>query len=346
MPNMNEITFTKPDDWHCHLRDGAVLKQTVQDTATRFRRALIMPNLATPITTVELAEQYRERILAACPAGSAFTPLMTLYLTEALTAQTLHAAKETGFIPAVKYYPAGATTRSEYGVRALENVFDQLAVMEEIGLVLCVHGESTAPGDDIFDREKIFIDQTLSVILRRFPKLRVVLEHISTAYAATCVADAPDNVAATITAHHLWLARNALFEGGIRPHVFCRPILKRETDRLALIAAATSGNPKFFLGTDSAPHPRSQKENPCGCAGIYSAPAGIEAYAQCFAAHNALPKLEGFASHFGAQFYGFAPNSETITLIHKPWTLPNQLPFDDDVVIPFLAGDVCEWKIK
>ncbi len=309
---MQTITITRPDDWHLHLRDGAEMAAVLPDTAKRFARAIVMPNLKPPVTSVELARAYRDRILAALPTGLEFTPLMTLYLTDHTSPQEIERAKASGFIHAVKLYPAGATTNSQSGVTDLKKVSAVLAAMEANGLPLLVHGEVT--DGDMFDREQIFIDRLLRPLVERYPNLRLVLEHITTKQAAEFVASAGANIGATITAHHLLLNRNALFQGGIRPHHYCLPILKREEHRQALVQAATSGNPKFFLGTDSAPHAQHTKENACGCAGVYTANAAIELYAEVFDNVGALDKLEGFASFFGADFYGLPRNNSKITL--------------------------------
>ncbi|WP_081576802.1 dihydroorotase, partial [Acidithiobacillus thiooxidans] len=279
---VKRLTLIRPDDWHLHLRDGAMMAAALPDTARRFARAIVMPNLQPPITTVDLAQAYRERILAALPENMHFEPLMTLYLTDNMPESEIAKAKNSGFVQAIKYYPTGATTHSEHGVTDLKRAYSVLAAMEKQDLPLLLHGEVTDPTVDVFDREAVFIDRHLMPLTRDFPGLRMVLEHITTHAAVDFVRQAPDNVAATITAHHLLLNRNALFEGGLRPHYYCLPLLKRETQRVALVAAATSGNPKFFLGTDSAPHPRHAKESACGCAGIYSAHAAMELYAEIF----------------------------------------------------------------
>jgi len=346
MAAMTNIILTKPDDWHCHLRSDAYLLRTVNDTASRFQRALIMPNLAKPITNITLAEKYRDQILKALTVTKNFTPLMTLYLTESMETKTLRAAKQSHFIIACKLYPKGATTLSDKGVHDLEKIYPLLDVMQEEDLVLCIHGESTAPEDDIFDREKIFIETHLSAILKRFPRLRIVLEHISTKTAVDFIRSGPNTLAATITAHHLWYNRNALLTGGIHPHNYCLPILKRRSDQEALIQAATSGNSKFFLGSDSAPHPQKSKESACGCAGIYTAHAAIELYAQIFSESDALPQLESFASFNGANFYQVPINQEKITLSKTEWQIPETLSFGHEIVIPFLAGHSLEWKIE
>ena len=300
---MNRLSLIRPDDWHLHLRDGDALKSVLADSARRFARAIVMPNLKTPVTTVAAATAYRDRILAALPPGSDFEPLMTLYLTDNTSPQEIYKAKASGIVKAVKYYPAGATTNSDAGVTEIGKCTDALHVMAESGIPLLIHGEVTDPKIDVFDREKVFIERTLIGVLQKFPGLRIVLEHITTANAVKFVLSAPDTVAATITAHHLLMNRNDIFSGGIRPHNYCLPVLKREEHRQALIKAATSGNSKFFLGTDSAPHSRQSKETACGCAGIYTAHAALELYAEAFDAAGSLDKLEGFASFYGADFY-------------------------------------------
>jgi dihydroorotase len=341
------LTLTRPDDWHLHLRDGDAMRAVLPDTAKRFGRAIVMPNLKPPVTTVAQAAAYRERILDALPAELAFQPLMTLYLTDNLPADEIDKARDSGFVHAVKLYPAGATTNSDAGVTDLRKCAATLACMEKRGLPLLVHGEVTDPAVDIFDREAVFIDTILSPLLKDFPALKVVLEHITTQDGAEFVKSSGNNVAATITAHHLLLNRNAIFSGGIRPHHYCLPVLKRETHRQALVKAATSGNPKFFLGTDSAPHAKSTKEAACGCAGCYTAHAGIELYAEAFEAAGALDKLEGFASHFGADFYGLPRNAEKITLLREAWQVPAQLPyFESDVLIPLRAGETVAWRLE
>ena len=342
---MRRVTITRPDDWHLHLRDGDHLRAVLPASAQRFARAIVMPNLKPPVTTTEMALAYRDRIVAALPAGAAFEPLMTLYLTDNTTADEIRRAKASGAVHAVKYYPAGATTNSDSGVTDLDRCDAALGAMEECGLPLLVHGEVTFPNVDIFDREKIFIDRVLIPTLLRYPRLRVVFEHITTREAARFVLAAAPTVAATITAHHLLLNRNALFAGGIRPHHYCLPILKREADRQALIDVATSGNPKFFLGTDSAPHARDTKETTCGCAGVYTAHAGVELYAEIFSASNALDKLEGFASIFGPDFYGLPRNGDSITLVKETWDVPAELPFGDGTLVPFRAGGTVSWRM-
>lgn len=342
---MQSITLIRPDDWHLHVRDGEALEAVVPHTAERFGRALIMPNLKPPVTTTEQALAYRERILAAVP-GSRFDPLMSLYLTDNLSPDEIDRAKASGKIIAVKLYPAGATTNSDAGVTSIDKVYPVLERMEALGMVLCVHGEATGNDVDVFDREHVFIERVLSPLVRRFPKLRVVFEHITTAEAAQFVRAAGANVAATVTAHHLLLNRNAIFAGGIRPHHYCLPVLKRETHRRALVEAVTSGNPRFFLGTDSAPHARSTKEAACGCAGCYTAHAGIELYAEAFEAAGALEKLEAFASLNGPAFYGMAPNADTITLQRESWTVPESYGYlGGDPLVPLRAAESVAWKL-
>lgn len=342
---MQSITLIRPDDWHLHVRDGAALATVVPHTAARFGRALIMPNLRPPVTTTEQALAYRERILAAVP-GSSFEPLMSLYLTDNTDPDEIDRAKASGRIIAAKLYPAGATTNSDAGVTAIERIHPVLERMEARGLVLCVHGEVTAGDVDVFDRERAFIERVLSPLVRRFPGLRVVFEHITTAEAAQFVRAAGANVGATVTAHHLLLNRNAIFAGGIRPHHYCLPVLKRETHRQALVEAVTSGHARFFLGTDSAPHARSTKENACGCAGCYTAHAGIELYAEVFHAAGALEKLEAFASLNGPAFYGLPPNSDRITLARDAWTVPEAYDYlEQDPLVPLRAGEAIGWRM-
>jgi len=343
---MNRVTIIRPDDWHLHLRDGEPMRAVLPATARRFARAIVMPNLLPPVTTTAMALDYRGRIMSALPGGMKFEPLMTLYLTDRTTGDEIRRARQSGVVQAVKYYPAGATTNSDAGVTALTRCEDALAAMTECGLPLLVHGEVTFADVDIFDREKIFIDRVLIPVLNKFSGLRVVFEHITTRDAVRFVLDAPPRVAATITAHHLLLNRNALFAGGIRPHHYCLPILKREEDRQALIGAAVSGNSRFFLGTDSAPHARNTKEAACGCAGSYTAHAGIELYAEIFDAANALDKLEAFASMHGPDFYGLPRNQGRITLEKEAWSVPQELPFHRDTLVPFRAGGTVNWKIK
>lgn len=342
---MQSITLIRPDDWHLHVRDGAALATVVPHTAARFGRALIMPNLRPPVTTTEQALAYRERILAAVP-GSSFEPLMSLYLTDNTDPDEIDRAKASGRIIAAKLYPAGATTNSDAGVTAIERIHPVLERMEARGLILCVHGEVTAGDVDVFDRERAFIERVLSPLVRRFPGLRVVFEHITTAEAAQFVRAAGANVGATVTAHHLLLNRNAIFAGGIRPHHYCLPVLKRETHRQALVEAVTSGHARFFLGTDSAPHARSTKENACGCAGCYTAHAGIELYAEVFHAAGALEKLEAFASLNGPAFYGLPPNSDRITLARDAWTVPEAYDYlEQDPLVPLRAGEAVGWRM-
>ena len=342
----DRVTIARPDDWHLHLRDGPALAAVVPATANVFARAIVMPNLKPPVTTVAAAAAYRERILAALPAGGArFTPLMTLYLTEATSAVEVRRSRDSEFVCAVKYYPAGATTHSEHGVGRLERAYPALEAMERDGVVLCVHGEVTDAGVDVFDRERVFVDRELHAIVRDFPGLRVVVEHITTREAAQFVTDAGENVAATITPQHLLYSRNALFVGGIRPHVYCLPILKRETHRQALVAAATSGSPKFFLGTDSAPHARHTKEHPCGCAGCFTAPVALPLYAEAFEDAGALHRLEGFASWFGADFYRLPRNVERVTLVRESVPVPAHYPFGEDTVVPLRAGESVRWRV-
>ena len=343
---MNSITLTRPDDWHLHLRDGAAMAAVLPDTARRFARAIVMPNLKPPVTTVALAAAYRERILAALPVGMDFSPLMTLYLTDNMAPSEIDAARASGFVHAVKLYPAGATTNSDAGVTDLKKCAATLARMEKLGLPLLVHGEVTDPAVDVFDREAVFIDRVLVPLLRDFPALKLVLEHITTRDGIDFVTAGGANVAGTLTAHHLLLNRNAIFAGGIRPHHYCLPVLKRETHRRALVAAAISGSPKFFLGTDSAPHAQSTKEAACGCAGCYTANAGIELYAEVFDAENALDKLEAFASFHGADFYGLPRNAGAITLKREARAVPASLDYlPGDRLVPLRAGESIAWRL-
>mgnify|MGYP000580160535 CR=1 FL=1 len=342
---MNKLTITRPDDWHLHLRDGASLKAVLADTANRFARAIVMPNLRPPVTTMDLAESYRQRILANLPSGSKFEPLMTLYLTDNTSPEEIIKAKASGFVHGVKLYPAGATTNSDSGVTSFDACERALDAMQKHGMPLLVHAEVTDADVDVFDREKVFIDRNMKPLLARFPELKVIFEHITTRDAAQFVAAAPANVAATITPHHLLMNRNAMFAGGMRPHHYCLPILKREEHRLALVDAAISGSPKFFLGTDSAPHPKSAKESACGCAGMYSAHAGIELYAEVFEAANALDKLEAFSSFYGADFYGLPRNQDHITLVKESWQVPAEIEFGDDVLVPLRAGQSVQWRM-
>ncbi|MBA3699544.1 MAG: dihydroorotase [Planctomycetes bacterium] len=337
------LTLVRPDDWHVHLRDGHILSKVLPDTARRFARAMVMPNLNPPVTTTEHARAYRERIMAAVPSGASFAPLMTLFLTEATQADEIVRAKASGFVHAIKYYPAGATTHAERGVRSLQNCYPVLAAMERHDVPLLMHGEVTDPTVDIFDREAVFIERHLAPLVRDFPGLRMVLEHITTRTAVDFVRSSPGNVAATITAHHLLLNRNAMFIGGIRPHHYCLPVLKRETHRLALIEAATSGSPKFFLGTDSAPHSRRAKESACGCAGMYTAHAALELYVEAFEQTGALDRIEAFASFHGADFYRLPRNQDTVTLVKRPCPVPSEIDLGDDTLVPFRAGDQVAW---
>jgi dihydroorotase len=339
---MDRITLTRPDDWHVHLRDGDMLAAVLPDTARRFARAIVMPNLKPPVRTVAEAATYRERILAALPAGMAFDPLMTLYLTDNTDPAEITKARASGFVQAVKYYPAGATTNSDSGVTDIRKVDAVLEAMQEAGLPLLLHGEVTDPEVDVFDRETVFIDRILAPLLQRLPRLKVVLEHISTRQAAEFVTAAPANVAATVTAHHLLYSRNAMFQGGIRPHYYCLPVLKRELHRRALVEVATGGNPKFFLGTDSAPHAKGAKENACGCAGIYTAHAALELYAEAFAAAGALDRLEAFASFFGPDFYGLPRNRDTVTLVRETSAVAADHPSG---VVPLRAGENLGWRL-
>ena len=343
---MQSITLIRPDDWHLHVRDGAALAAVVPHTARCFGRALIMPNLRPPVTTTEQAMAYRARILAAVPAGVRFEPLMSLYLTDNLAPDEIDRAQASGAVVAVKLYPAGATTNSDAGVTSIEKVYPVLERMQKRGMVLCVHGEATHPEVDVFDREQVFIEQVLAPLVARFPALRIVFEHITTGEAVMFVEQTGPTVAATITAHHLLLNRNAIFAGGIRPHHYCLPVLKRETHRRALVRAATSANPKFFLGTDSAPHARAAKEAACGCAGCYTAHAALELYAEVFERAGALDRLEAFASLNGPAFYRLAPNAERITLAREAWTVPPAYDYlPDDPLVPLRAGESVAWRI-
>lgn len=342
---MDQITLTLPDDWHLHLRDNETLASTVPAATRGFGRGIIMPNIVPPATTVERVAAYRERILAQRPAGSNWEPLMVLYLTDNTTPDEIRAAKECGFIHGCKYYPAGATTNSDSGVTDLNNITAVLQAMEEVGMILQLHGEVTTADIDIFDREAVFIERHLKVIAQQFPKLKIILEHITTKQAAEFVAGAGDNIAATITPQHLLYNRNHMLAGGIRPHFYCLPILKRDIHQQALIEAATSGSPKFFLGTDSAPHAKNKKESACGCAGCFSHHAAIELYAQAFEEAGALDKLEAFASFYGADFYDLPRHRETITLSRQLWELPASIPFEDTQLVPLGAGTTLNWKL-
>lgn len=344
---MTSLTLTRPDDWHLHLRDGEALAAVTGASARQMGRAIIMPNLKPPVTTTEQARAYRQRILAALPEGSRFEPLMTLYLTDDTPAEEIERAHASGLIQAVKLYPAGATTNSASGVTDLAHCDAAIGAMARLGMPLLVHGEVTSAEIDIFDREAVFIERVLKPLLERHPDLKVVFEHITTADAAEFVASAPSSVGATITAHHLLFNRNHMLVGGIRPHYYCLPILKRERHREALLGAATSGNPKFFLGTDSAPHAQGDKESACGCAGAYTAPAAIELYATAFEQAGALDRLEGFASHHGPDFYRLPRNADSVTLVREPWRVPESLPYaDGQRIVPLLAGETLEWKLR
>ena len=342
---MKTLTLTRPDDWHLHLRDGAALQAVIPHSARQFARAIIMPNLRPPVTTTEQALAYRVRILEAVPPGLDFQPLMTLYLTDQTPPAEIMHAQASGHVVAGKLYPAGATTNSDSGVTDIRRIYPVLEAMQRCGMPLLVHGEVTDPDVDIFDREAVFIERVLIPLIRNFPALKIVLEHITTQEAADFVLDAPPTVAATITAHHLLYNRNAIFQGGVRPHYYCLPVLKRERHRQALIRAATSGNPKFFLGTDSAPHPRQGKEAACGCAGCYTAYAALELYAEAFDAAGALARLEAFAGFYGPDFYGLPRNVGTLTLQRQPARVPETLPFGDDLLIPLCAGEMLNWRL-
>jgi dihydroorotase len=342
---MSPLTIRQPDDWHVHLRDGAALPSVLKFTAERFGRAIVMPNLKPPITTAAQASAYRDRIIRALPAGSGFEPLMTLYLTDATPPGEIDRALSLGFVHGVKLYPAGATTHSDAGVTDIRRVHSTLARMEEADLTLQVHGEVTGTDVDVFDREARFIDDVLAPLLERFPRLPVVFEHITTARAAEFVRTARSGIAATITPQHLLLNRNAIFSGGIRPHHYCLPVLKREADRRALLDAATSGNPRFFLGTDSAPHERATKENGCGCAGMFTAHAAIELYAEAFDEAGRLDRLQGFASDFGADFYGLPRHEAAITLIKESWVPPEMYEFGSGTLVPYRGGEPVAWRL-
>jgi len=341
---MKTVQLTQPDDAHLHLRDGVYLKTTVPATAKQFARAIVMPNLKPPVTTLDALIAYKARILSAIPAEFSFEPLMTLYLTDSTTPQQIAEVAASKEVTAIKLYPAGVTTHSEAGVKELTQLYPVFAAMEAYDLPLLIHGETSDPTVDIFDRERYFLDQMESIV-QKFTQLRVVFEHITTQEAVQFVLSASDHLAATITPHHLLLNRNHLLSGGIRPHYYCLPVLKRRQHQEALLAAATSGNKKFFLGTDSAPHTVSTKEAACGCAGIYSAHAAIELYAEAFDRAGALDKLEGFASHYAADFYRIARNTQQITLIQKPWKVAKALPFGDEIVVPLWAGDSLNWQL-
>ncbi|MGH8508698.1 MAG: dihydroorotase [Gammaproteobacteria bacterium] len=340
-----ELTIRKPDDLHVHLRDGPWMANVLPHTAMRFRRAVVMPNLDPPVTTTAAALAYRARILDALPRDLRFEPLMTLYLTEETAIEEIRKAKLSGYVVAVKYYPAGGTTHSNRGVADIRKVYPVLAELENLGMPLLLHGEIIEPAVDFFDRESVFIERILGEIIRRFPGLKLVLEHITTRAAVEYVRAGPATLAATITAHHLLLNRNALFQGGLQPHYYCLPLLKTEEDRQALVQAATSANPKFFLGTDSAPHARAAKERACGCAGIYTAHAALELYAEVFDGAGSLDRLDGFASGHGAAFYGLPRTSEKLTLRKAPMTVPRKYPFGSDELVPFRAGAACGWAL-
>jgi dihydroorotase len=344
----DSVTLARPDDWHLHVRDGAVLAAVLPHTARQFGRAIIMPNLRPPVTTTEMAAAYRGRILAALPKdgpGAKFEPLMTLYLTDNTPPDEIRRARESGFVHGVKLYPAGATTNSDAGVTSVAKCAKTLEAMQEHDLPLLVHGEVTDPAIDMFDREKVFIDRVMTPLRRDFPALKVVFEHITTKDAADYVRDADGPTGATLTAHHLLYNRNALFVGGIRPHYYCLPVLKRETHRVALLAAATSGNPRFFLGTDSAPHAKGLKEHACGCAGCYTALHALELYTQAFDQAGALDKLEGFASFHGADFYGLPRSTEQVTLRREEWTLPAEFMAGDNAIVPLGGGESIGWRL-
>jgi len=340
------LTMRRPDDWHVHLRDGAMLAAVSPWTARSFARAIVMPNLVPPVTTVAAAEAYRARIMAALPESVRFTPLMTCYLTDAAVPAEIEGGYHAGVFAAVKLYPARATTNSAAGITDIAKTYPTLERMAAIGMPLLIHGEVTDPEVDVFDREAVFIERVLAPLLARFPQLKIVLEHVTTADAVEFVSAAGPNLAATITAHHLMINRNALFAGGLRPHMYCLPVAKRERHRLALRRAATSGNPKFFLGSDTAPHPAKDKESDCGCAGIFSAPAALELYAQVFDEERALDRLEAFASLNGPRFYGLAANDERIALVRHGWRIPSEIAAGDAVVKPFMGGEEVGWRIE
>ncbi len=342
---MNTLTIARPDDWHLHLRDGDALAAVAGMSARQFGRAVVMPNLKPPVTTVESARRYRQRIVDALPAGCRFEPLMTLYLTDHTEPAEIGRVKASGFVCGVKYYPAGTTTHADSGVTSLANCFGVLARMEELDVVLQLHGEATGGGVDPYDREAVFVERELAPLVRRFPRLRIVLEHVTTAAGVEFVRAQGPRVAATLTPQHLLLERGAMFEGGLRPHLYCLPLLKRARDREALVTAATSGDPRYFLGTDSAPHSRAAKESACGCAGVFSAHAAIELYAQAFEQAGALDQLEAFASFHGADFYGLPRNAGTITLTRDAWTVPRTYPFGGGELVPLFAGESLAWKL-
>ena len=341
----DSLTLTRPDDWHLHVRDGAALQTVVPHTARAFGRAMIMPNLRPPITTVAEAATYRQHVLAAVPSERRFEPLMTLYLTDHTQPAEIAKAHESGIVHGVKLYPAGATTHSDSGVTNLESIYPVLEAMAFHDIPLLIHGEVTDSEVDVFDRESLFIEQRLIPLRERFPTLRVVLEHVTTRQGIEYITNAPGRIAATLTAHHLLYNRNALFQGGIRPHYYCLPILKREEHRRALLEAATSGNPRFFLGTDSAPHSRLGKEQSCGCAGIYTAHAALELYAEAFDQVDKLDRLEAFAAFHGADFYGLPRNSETVTLQRSSWPVPDSYPYPEGGLIPLRSGETMDWQL-
>lgn len=342
----SDIQITRPDDWHIHLRDQDALRLTVPAVARYFGRAIVMPNLVPPVTTVELAASYRQRILALLPEGSGFNPLMTLYLTDSMSADEIRRGRETGMITACKLYPAGATTNSDSGVTDIKNIYSVLETMQEVGMPLLVHGEVTTPDIDIFDREAVFIDRHLEPLLKDFPELKVVMEHITTADAAQFVEEGSSNLAATITAHHLLYERNHMLVGGIRPHLYCLPILKRRKHQEELVRVATSGNKKFFLGSDSAPHATDTKETACGCAGCYTGHATLELYAEAFAEAGALDRLEAFASFHGPDFYGLPRNTDQIVLKQQSWMVEEQLPYMDTTIKPLRASEQIQWIVE
>jgi dihydroorotase len=346
MNQLSSITLTRPDDWHLHIRDDKIMQFVLPHTAKQFGRAIIMPNLKPPVTTTEQALAYRKRIVEALPQECGFEPLMTLYLTDNTSADEIHKARESGLVHAVKLYPSGATTNSDFGVTDIKKTYNTLSVMADRGIPLLIHGEVTDPDIDVFDREKIFIERHLVPLMNEITELKIVLEHITTKDAADFIIEARKNVAATITPHHLLMNRNAIFQGGIRPHHYCLPILKRETHRQALVTAAISGNPRFFLGTDSAPHTKSAKESSCGCAGMYSAHAAIELYAEVFDQANALDKLEAFASFYGPDFYGLPRNQDSITLKRESWEVPAEYSLPGgEALVPLRAGEKIDWKL-
>jgi dihydroorotase len=343
---VNSVTIRRPDDWHLHLRDGAALRAVLPHTAAQFARAIVMPNLKVPVTNTSIALAYRERIIAAVPRGVKFEPLMTLYLTDRTEVAEVDRAKASGHIHGFKLYPAGATTHSDAGVTDIRRIDAVLERMSEVGVILQIHGEVTDPGTDVFDREARFIDAVLAPLAERFPQLRIVFEHITTRQAVEFVRRARTGIAATITPQHLLMNRNALFTGGLRPHHYCLPVLKTEPDRQALLEAIAGASPRFFLGTDSAPHARHAKEAACGCAGVFSAHAAIELYAEAFEAVGALEKLQGFASEFGPTFYGLPYNDETVTLVKQSWEVPATYHFGSDELVPLRAGERVLWRLS